>query len=69
MNYLEIINRRRSVYTLTDRLPIGENELVGIVEETVVATPSPLQHAERPRRDSVGGAAQASMGHYRIRHA
>lgn len=42
MNYLEIINRRRSVYTLTDRLPIGENELVGIVEETVVATPSPF---------------------------
>lgn len=41
VNYLEIINRRRSVYTLTDRLPIGENELVGIVEETVVATPSP----------------------------
>jgi len=42
VNYLEIINRRRSVYTLTDRLPIGENELVGIVEETVVATPSPF---------------------------
>ena len=42
MSYLGIIDRRRSVYALNDRLPISEDELVRIVGDVVVATPSPF---------------------------
>ena len=42
MSYLDIINRRRSVYALNDRLPISEDELARIVGDVVVATPSPF---------------------------
>lgn len=42
MSYLDVINRRRSVYALSDQLPIPEEELVRTVEEAVVASPSPF---------------------------
>lgn len=42
MSYLDIIDRRRSVYVLNDRLPISEDELARIVGDVVVATPSPF---------------------------
>lgn len=42
MSYQDIIDRRRSVYALSDQLPVSEDELVRTVEDAVVASPSPF---------------------------
>ncbi len=40
MNYRDIIDARRSIYALNDRLPIAEDKAIDIIEHAIVASPS-----------------------------
>lgn len=42
MNYIDIINKRRSVYDLNKQLPISENKLMKIIEKVTTQSPTAM---------------------------
>lgn len=40
--FIELMKKRRSIYTLTDKIPFSNNELISRLQEVVVHTPTPF---------------------------